>query len=194
MAMQAAISDEQITALIPRCQRGESAAVEELYDLYADRLYRYLLARTGDPDVAAELTTELFLRVIKKIGGFRLNAARPTASFSAWLYRIAGNLTADYYRKRRRQPLEVCLEDQLTLPARIPDPECTAEAHELSAQLAQALEGLGEEQRLVVIGKFGDNMSNLQIAHWLGKTEGAVKSLQHRALRALGRLLEPEEA
>ncbi len=89
--MQPAITDEQILSLLPRCQAGEEPRVEALYDLYADRLYRYLLARVGDRDAAADLTTELFLRVIRVYGRVPAESAtRPAASFSAWLYRIAG--------------------------------------------------------------------------------------------------------
>ncbi len=189
--MQAAIPDDQITALIPRCQDGETRAVEALYDLYADRLYRSFLARTGDGEVAADLTTELFLRVIKHIGSFRLNSGRPTASFSAWLYRIAANLIADHYRARQRSP-ETSLEDLGTPPPSDDDPHERAEQRETLVLLAQALEALSEEQRLVVLGRFGEGMTSDQVARWLGKTEGAVKALQHRALRSLGRLLRTE--
>ncbi len=191
--MQAAIPDEQITALIPRCQSGETRAVETLYDLYADRLYRYFSARTGDPEVAADLTTELFLRVIKYVGSFRLNSNRPTASFSAWLYRIAANLIADHYRARKRSP-ETSLEDLIALSPCDDDPHGQAEQRETLAQLAEALEALSEEQRLVVLGRFGEGMTSDQVARWLGKTEGAVKALQHRALRTLGRMLKTETA
>jgi RNA polymerase sigma-70 factor, ECF subfamily len=193
MAMQAAISDEQILSLIPGCQRGDASATEALYELYADRLYRYLLARTGDPDAAADLTTELFLRVMKHVGRFRLNQQRPAASFSAWLYRIAGNLATDYHRARRLRA-EAGLDGQATIAAHSPGPDWVAEQREAFARLAQAIEGLAEDQRLVVLGKFGEQMSNLEIANMLGKSVGAIKSLQHRALRTLGRLLEPEEA
>jgi len=185
------LSDEQITALLPRCQSGEAAAVEALYDLYADRLYRYLLARTGNADVAADLTTELFVRVIKHIGGFRLNRQRPAASFSAWLYRIAANLVTDQHRARQRLP-QVSLEDDWPMPAHETDPQRVIESRETLVRLSQALSALSEDQRLVIIGKFGEEMSNAEIAATLGKTEGAVKSLQHRALRALGRLLSAE--
>jgi RNA polymerase sigma-70 factor (ECF subfamily) len=194
MAMQPAITDAQITSLLPACQRGEAAAVEALYDLYADRLYRYLLARVGDPDAAADLTTELFLRVIKYVGGFRLDRRHPAASFSAWLYRIAANLATDHHRAQRRLP-QVSLEaqEERPLPAHDPGPQYLAEQREASVRLSAALGKLSEEQRLVVIAKFGEEMSNAEIADWLGKTEGAVKSLQHRALRTLGRLLGAED-
>jgi RNA polymerase sigma-70 factor (ECF subfamily) len=187
MAVQPLIADEQITTLAPRCQRGEPEALEALYDLYADRLYRYLLARTGEPDAAADLTTETFLRVLRSIGGFQLNRARPAASFSAWLYRIAGNLATDHLRSRRRTPT-VELTDVLT-PSPNLAPSRVAEERETLQALAQALTALSEDQRRVIVGKFGDELSNAELAAALGKTEGAVKALQHRALRTLGRLL-----
>ena len=190
--MEPAIADEQIISLLPGCQRGETAAVEALYDLYADRLYRYMLARVGEPDVAADLTTELFVRVIKHIAGFRLNQRRPAASFSAWLYRIAANLVTDHHRQRRRVS-EVSLSPELPLASKDPTPHRLAEQREAVAGLANAMAALSEDQRLVILGKFGEEMSNAEIAHWLGKTEGAVKSLQHRALQALGKFLGAEE-
>jgi RNA polymerase sigma-70 factor (ECF subfamily) len=188
MAMQPAITDEQITSLLPGCQRGEATAVEALYDLYADRLYRYMLARVGDSEVAADLSTELFVRVIRHLGSFRLNERRPAASFSAWLYRIAANLVTDYHRQAKRTP-QVSLTDDLRLPAAEPSPQRMVEQKEAFARLQRAMQGLSEEQRLVILAKFGEDMSNAEVAVWLGKSEGAVKSLQHRALQALSRLL-----
>ena len=186
--MDPAVADEQIITLWPGCQRGEPAAIEAVYDLYADRLYRYLLARVGDPDTAADLTTELFIRVIKHIRGFRLNSRRPAASFSAWIYRIAANLVTDHHRGRGKHGA-VSLEETVQLPGRELSPHGHAEHREKLAGLSRALEAFGEEQRLVILGKFGEGMSNLEVARWLGKTEGAVKSLQHRALQTLGKLL-----
>jgi RNA polymerase sigma-70 factor (ECF subfamily) len=188
MAMQPAITDEQITSLLPDCQRGEGCAVEALYDLYADRLYRYMLARVGDPEVAADLSTELFVRVIRHIGLFRLNARHPAASVSAWLYRIAANLVTDHHRQAKRVSL-VTLSDDLQLSDVEHTPQRVAEYSETIDGLQRAMESLSEEQRLVILAKFGEDMSNAEVAAWLGKSEGAVKSLQHRALQALGRLL-----
>ena len=189
--MQPAITDEQITSLLPRCQRGDAAAVETLYDLYADRLYRYMLARVGDPEVAADLSTELFVRVIRNLSSFRLNEKRPAASFSAWIYRIAANLVTDHHRQAKRAP-QVSLTEELRLSAGDPSPQRMAEQRELFARLGRAMQGLSEEQRLVILAKFGEGMSNTEVATWLGKSEGAVKSLQHRALQTLGRLLGAE--
>ena len=191
MAMQPVITDDLVVTLVIGCQRGETAAIEQLYDLYADRLYRYLLVRVGDSDTAADLTTELFLRVIKSIGAFRLNRDRPAATVSAWLYRIAANLAAEHYRTQKRVPW-LGLDDSQASSATDPGPQALAEQKEELAQLAQAVGELSEEQRLVITGKFVETMSNAEIATWLGKTEGAVKSLQHRALRSLARLMYAE--
>ena len=103
-SMYTAISDTQVLTLIPACQRGDAGAVEGLYDLYADRIYHYVLARTGDVSAAEDLTADVFLRVIQHVHRFKLDTARPSASVSAWLYRIAANLVADYHRVRQRRP------------------------------------------------------------------------------------------
>ncbi len=190
--MQPAITDEQVLALLPACQRGETLALETLYDLYADRIYRYILVRVGDGDVAADLTTEVFIRLLKHIRGFRINRRRPAASFSAWVYRIAANLVTDHRRQMGRLPV-VDLSDDLWHPTDNLEPHHHAEYNELLGNLREAINRLSEDQRLVILGKFGEGMSNAEIAAWLGKTEGAVKSLQHRALQALGKLLGGNE-
>jgi RNA polymerase sigma-70 factor, ECF subfamily len=188
--MQTAITDGQIIQLLPACQRGESAAIEQLYELYADRIYRYILARTGDAEAAADMTTDVFLRLLKHAGGLRLDAKHPAASFSAWLYRVAANTVTDFRRKQSRRPT-IALDEDLALASGEPDLVSTAVKREEAIRLAGALDTLTEDQRQVVIGKFTEGLSNRQIASRLGKTEGAVEALQHRALRALGRLLAP---
>ncbi len=191
MTIHTPVTDETVTSLVLCGQRGDQAAIEQLYELYADRIYRYLLARLGDPDLAADLTTEMFVRMIGRLAKFRLNSQRPAASFSAWLYRIAANLAFDHLRTR--QIKQTALDPDLPVPDRAPAPEAVAEQRETLGRLAQAIQALNEDQRLVIIGKFVEEMSNAQIAAWLGKTEGAVKSLQHRALSSLGRLLNTAE-
>jgi RNA polymerase sigma-70 factor, ECF subfamily len=186
--MYAAIDDAQVLSLIPACQQGEAGAVARLYDLYADRIYHYILARTGDPGTAEDLTGEVFLRVVKHVHKFRLDNSRPASSVSAWLYRIAGNLVADHHRSRQRRP-QVDLDDDVPPSLEAPDPCEEIERREALERLSGALEKLTEEQRLVVISKFGEGLSNAQTAAWLGKSEGAIEALQHRALRTLSRLL-----
>jgi RNA polymerase sigma-70 factor (ECF subfamily) len=186
--MFAEIDDAQVLSVMPACQRGDAGAVARLYDLYADRIYRYVLARTGDPHAAEDLTADVFLRVVQHVQRFKLDPTRPAASVSAWLYRIAGNLVADYHRVRQRRPV-VSIEEEAAFALDASDPWQQAERREALERLSAALERLTEDQRLVVIGKYGEGMSNAQAAAWLGKTEGAVEALQHRALRTLCRLL-----
>ncbi|MGE5602179.1 MAG: RNA polymerase sigma factor [Nitrososphaerales archaeon] len=186
--MYAAIDDRQVLAIIPACQEGEAGAVTRLYDLYADRIYHYGLARTGAPRAAEDLTGEVFLKVVKHVQRFKLDASRPASSVSAWLYRIAANLVIDYHRSIRRRP-QVDLDEDVSMSLQSPDPCEEVERQEALRRLSGALEQLTEEQRLVVISKFGEGLSNAQTAAWLGKTEGAIEGLQHRALRTLSRLL-----
>ena len=186
--MYTAISDTQVLTLIPACQRGDAGAVEGLYDLYADRIYHYVLARTGDVSASEDLTADVFLRVIQHVHRFKLDTARPSASVSAWLYRIAANLVADHHRARQRRPT-VNIEEDVPLISAAPDPLQQAERREALERLSGALEKLTEDQRLVVLCKFGEDMSNAEAADCLGKTEGAIEALQHRALRTLCRLL-----
>ncbi len=188
MAMYPPINDQQVLALL--AQRGHNGrqVVEGLYELYADRLFRYLLARVGDPDAADELTTEVFMRAMRYLDRFRLNNDHPAATLSAWLYRIAGSLASNYRRTAHRRPQGIEMADWWE-GRQMPDPESWIEEMEELEQLAEAISQLSEDQRLVILGKFGEEMSNAEIGQMLGKSEGAVKSLQHRALRALARLL-----
>ena len=186
--MHTPIDDEQIIVAVTACQRGETAAIEQLYDLYADRLYRYMLTRVADPDLAADLTTELFLKVIEHAARFRLPESHAAASFSAWLYRIAGNLVAGHYRKQRRFTW-LSLEEQDTQRDVATEPVQAAEDREELAELARAMATLSEDQRLVIGARYVEAMSNAEIAATLGKSEGAIKALQHRALRSLARVL-----
>ena len=191
--MHPSIDDEQIVAAVTACQRGETEAIEQLYDLYADRLYRYMLARVVDRDLAADLTTELFLKVIEHAGRFRLPPSHAAASFSAWLYRIAGNLVAEHFRKHRRVAW-ISLEDEDARPGPVMEPLRVVQGREELAELAQAMGALSEDQRLVVSARFVEAMSNAEIAVMMGKSEGAIKALQHRALRSLARIMNRQKA
>jgi RNA polymerase sigma-70 factor, ECF subfamily len=193
MEANSLVADDQILRLVARCQDGDMLAVEELYGLCASRLFRYFVARTADPEASSDLVGELFVRVLKHLGRFRPNPDCPAASFTAWIYRIAANLVTDHWRgQTSRRDAELC--DEYSAPARGADPHWWAEQRETNRRIAGALAGLTEEQRLVILGKFGEGMSNQEIATWLGKTEGGVKSLQHRALHALAQSLRRRDA
>lgn len=164
--------------LVERAQAGDRDALEELYLLHFDRIYSYLHMSVGNRHDAEDLTTQTFLKMLESIGRFRFTSA----PFSAWLFRIAHNLAMDHFRAGRRvQP-----ESDLPEPA---DQELSAEAaamQEIGRQsMLEMIEELSPEQRQVLTLKFVFNFPNGEVATILGKTEGAVKSLQHRALVAL---------
>jgi RNA polymerase sigma-70 factor, ECF subfamily len=181
-------SDSQaaIRALVERAQAGDRDALEELYLIHFDRIYSYLHMSVGNRHDAEDLTTQTFLRMLESIGKFRWQSA----PFSAWLFRIAHNLAMDHFRARRRvQPEE-------NVPEPIDDLEPSAEAAAMQSigrqSMLELIENLSDEQQQVLTLKFVFNFSNADVATILRKTEGAVKSLQHRALVSLQKQIAPE--
>jgi RNA polymerase sigma-70 factor (ECF subfamily) len=180
-------SGDAMRKLVGRAQAGERDALEELYLLHFDRIYSYLHMSVGNRHDAEDLTTQTFLKMLESIHRFRWQSA----PFSAWLFRIAHNLAMDHFRAARRvQP-----EEDVPEPA---DAEPSAEAvamHTIGREsLLDMIEDLSGEQKQVLTLKFVFNFSNAEVAAILGKSEGAVKSLQHRALVALQKKLDADRA
>ena len=178
----------QVRRLVARAQQGDRAALEELYLIYFDRIYRYLHVSVGNRHDAEDLTTQTFLRMLESIDRFRWQSA----PFSAWLFRIAHNLAIDHFRAARRwQP-------RADVPEPEPDETTSADVEALQSigrrSMLELIEGLSPEQQQVLTLKFVFNFANAEVGTILGKTEGAIKSLQHRALVSLQRQLEECEA
>jgi RNA polymerase sigma-70 factor, ECF subfamily len=172
-------STERVRRLVERGQRGDREALEELYLIHFDRIYSYLHVSVGNRHDAEDLTMQTFLKMLEKIGGFRWRSV----PFSAWLFRIAHNLAMDHFRAQRRwQPEEVVPEP--------PGSEQPSAEHVAMKTLGREsmlglIEQLPPEQQQVLTLKFVFNLKNAGVAAILGKSEGAVKSLQHRALVSL---------
>jgi RNA polymerase sigma-70 factor, ECF subfamily len=173
------VERQGIEQLVTRAQAGDRDALEELYLEHFDRIYSYLHMTVGNRHDAEDLTTQTFLRMLESIGRFTWG----TAPFSAWLFRIAHNLAMDHFRSRRRwQPEEEVPEP----PGAVESSAEDAAMRALSSQsMFDLIEELSDEQRQVLILKFVFDFSNVEAATVLDKTEGAVKSLQHRALVSL---------
>jgi len=178
-APHAPAQSADLRRLVEHAQQGDREALEALYLLHFDRIYSYLHLSVGNRHDAEDLTTQTFLKMLEAIGRFRWK----TAPFSAWLFRIAHNLAMDHFRATKRwQPEE-----------EVPEPEGSEEssAEEAALQsigrrsMLELIENLSHEQKQVLTLKFVFNFSNGEAATILGKSEGAVKSLQHRALAAL---------
>jgi RNA polymerase sigma-70 factor (ECF subfamily) len=176
-------STDQMKKLVAGGQAGDRSSLEELYLLHFDRIYSYLHMTVGNRHDAEDLTTQTFLKMLESIGKFRWGAA----PFSAWLFRIAHNLAMDHFRAARRvQPEE-----------EVPEPEAgedtSAEVGALESlgrqSMLEMIDELSPEQQQVLTLKFVFNFSNREAATILDKTEGAIKSLQHRALVSLQKQL-----
>src|SRR6059058_1679942 len=180
-------STTYIRRLVERAQQGERGALEELYLIHFDRIYSYLHMSVGNRHDAEDLTTQTFLKMLESITRFRWQSA----PFSAWLFRIAHNLAMDHFRANRRwQPEEEVPEPE-------PDEVTSAETGALESigrkSMLELIEDLSPEQQQVLTLKFVFNFANAEAATILGKTEGAIKSLQHRALVSLQKQLEKRE-
>jgi RNA polymerase sigma-70 factor, ECF subfamily len=170
--------------LLRRAQQGDSAAISELYEQYRVSVFRYLYYRTSDPQVAEDLTSEVFIRMIRSLVDYR-----PTNStFQAWLIQIAHNLAVDHYRKKSNQTQShTILEENLV----------TGEAQSTSSvertlnaiTLRQALTQINEDQRDVIVLRFVAGMPISEVAQALRKSENAIKALQRRGLDALRKIL-----
>ena len=175
-------------ALVDRAQHGDRDALEELYLIHFDRIYSYLHVSVGNKHDAEDLTTQTFLKMLESINKFRWQSA----PFSAWLFRIAHNLAMDHFRAARRwQPEE-------DVPEPPPDESTSAEEGALEKigkrSMLELIDELSPEQQQVLTLKFVFNFSNKDVATVLDKTEGAIKSLQHRALVSLQKQFARREA
>src|SRR5213076_526263 len=184
----AVVERETMEQLVDRAQVGDRDALEELYLQHFDRIYSYLHMTVGNRHDAEDLTTQTFLKMLESIGKFRWQSA----PFSAWLFRIAHNLAMDHFRANKRvQPEE-------EVPEPPPDESTSAEASALESigrrSMLELIDDLSPEQQQVLTLKFIFNFSNAEAATVLGKTEGAVKSLQHRALVSLQKQLKRRES
>ena len=174
------------TDLIRRAKQGDPDAFASIYEKYYDKIYSYLYYRINDQPLAEDLASDVFVRLVKSIGSFE-ERGRPLL---AWLYTIAGNLMRDHIRRAKR--IEFSPIDDREF-ASDEDPTAALDFALDSERLARALEHLTEEQANVILLKFVQGMSNAEVGRIIGKKEGSVKSLQHRALRSLKRILTAEE-
>jgi RNA polymerase sigma-70 factor (ECF subfamily) len=181
--MEKAARDE--AQLIRRAKNRDPAAFAELYDRYQPAVYRYIVYRVDDVAVAEDIASEVFVRLVERIDRFTYRG-RPLL---AWLYTIARNLVTDYHRQAGRS-LPLSSESQSATST--VHPEEAAEHSLTRDKVTAALAHLTEDQRRVILLKFIEELDNKSVAETLGKSVGAVKALQHRALAALRRVLEQD--
>ena len=167
--------------------QSDPAAFGILYRRYLERVYGYCFYLLGDHHDAEDATERTFLAALGAIGQYRDEGA----SFRAWLFRIAHNQLANALRTRARQHTAP-LDDARDLGAPADDPARLASLADDARRLRAAVGELSDDRRQVVVLRFVDGLSAREIGAVLGRSEGAVRVLQHRALRDLAALLGPE--
>jgi len=168
--------------LVQRAQELDVSALTWLYQTYYPKVYNYAFLHLGDVATAEDLASDVMLKVLESLKDYRFRGI----PFAAWVFRIARNRVIDVHRRRRRRG-EVGLQEGIV--AGRDDPPAMAERALERGQLQAALLLLTEEQRQVIILKFIEGFDNPTVARILGRSQGAVKSLQHRALASLRRIL-----
>jgi RNA polymerase sigma-70 factor (ECF subfamily) len=170
-------------ALVDAAKAGDEAALAELYSLYFPRVYRYILARMGNPYDAEDLTEEVFLRVLDAIERFQWREA----PFSAWLFRIAHNAVISQRRKDGARGRSSPLSEALPVDSQGPE-EMVANRLALN-EIMKAAETLPEAQRRVISLRFAAGLTVAETARAMGKGEGNVKVIQHKAIAKLREML-----
>jgi RNA polymerase sigma-70 factor (ECF subfamily) len=172
--------------LVCRAAGGDAEAFGDLYMYYLDDIYRYVFYRVRDEKRAEDLTERVFIRAWEAIAGYQPRGY----PFSSWLYRIAHNAVVDYYRTDRHElPLDGLT---FTLADEALGPEETLIRRREVSRLLEAVAQLSEERQRLIILRFVDGLSHADVAQILGKSEGACRVIQHRALAALSEILGRE--
>jgi len=174
------VQDEE--SLVRRAKQRDQEAFTQLYEQHFDRIYRYVALRIGDRIEAEDMTQQVFLHALRSISSFKWKGI----PFSAWLFRIAHNQVVDYLRKKTRQATVPLDESQAGSDS---NPELMAEHSQDVEHILLATKRLTKAQREVIALRFAGELSIVQVAKVMGKSQGAVKALQHSAIVALRKAL-----
>lgn len=181
-------SATEVWRLVQRAQAGDTEAFGAIYDRYADTVFRFIYFRVSTRQTAEDLTSETFLRALRRIGSFTWQGR----DLGAWLVTIARNLVADHFKSGRYR-LEVSTAEVLDAdsPERGPEgsPESAVVDKLTNQTLLEAVKRLNPEQQECIVLRFLQGFSVAETAQTMGKNEGAIKALQYRAVRSLARLL-----
>lgn len=176
-------SAREIDLLVDGAVSGDAGDFGRLYDLYVERVYRHIYYRVGNTRDAEDLTQQAFLKAWKAIGKYR----KKGSPFLAWLMRISHNLVIDFYRSRKDITY---LDDEIELRDSKAGPEKLAEAQYDQQQIRKVILQLPEEQQQVVMMSFIEGFSYGEIAAALGKSEGNIRVMVHRALKKMRQIME----
>lgn len=170
--------------LVARATTGDNEAFAELFQAYRPTVQRFIQARVRSHSLAEDLTSETFLRALRRIGSFTWQGR----DIGAWLITIARNLVADHYKSGRYR-MEICTDEALEPGPAQEGPEHLVLDAMTRRTVREAITRLGDEQRQCLTLRFLRGLSVAETAQLMGKNEGAIKALQYRAVRSLARLL-----
>ena len=178
------MQDEE--SLVRRAQQQDKEAFAQLYEVNFNKIYRYVVIRIGNKTEAEDVAQQVFLNALRSISSFKWKGA----PFSAWLFRIAHNLVVDYIRKESKRATTPLDE---SLASSDDNPQLMSEHRLDIEQLISATKRLTEAQREVISLRFAGELPVAQVAKVMGKSQGAVKALQHSAIVALRKTLSVGE-
>jgi RNA polymerase sigma-70 factor, ECF subfamily len=173
-------------SLVQRAQKQDTEAFARLYEAYFDKIYRYIALKIRNETEAEDMTQQVFMKALKSISSYQCHGL----PFSSWLYRIAHNHTIDYFRKNKRPTVPI---DDLPLASVGDDPQKLIEQKMDVEDLAGAIKKLTLAQQEVISLRFTGDLSINECAQIMGKSEGAIKALQHSAVVALRKVLVVNE-
>lgn len=166
--------------LVAKMQQGDQASFSALYDIFADRIYKYIRIKVGSTEEAEDILQEVFVKVWQSCRSLKLDGL----NFSAWVYRIAGNTINDYYRKSYRRPQTVSLDPEIDIVGS--DNATNAAKQSFDEKEIQAsLKQLSKEYKQVIELRFFQDFSIEETASIMGKSKVGVRVLQYRALKKL---------
>lgn len=177
---------EDDVLLIQKATSRDADAFGRLYDMYVDRVYRHVYYRVGNVADVEDLTQQVFLKAWEAIDRYKKTAS----PFLAWLMTISHNLVVDFYRTKKDKTY---LEVEITADNLASSPERVAEARFEQQQLRRAILQLPGEQQQVILLHLVEGFRHAEIAALLGKSEGAIRVILHRALARLRQILEKEK-
>lgn len=179
----------RVRALVELAQGGDTEAFGQLYDLYVTGIYRYLYLKTGSAHIAEDLTSDTFLRALRALNTYQFHGK----DFGAWLTTIARNLVADHFKSRRVRS-EITTDAVPERPTSASGPESVALAALSNEALMGAVNSLPDDQRECILLRFIQQLSIADTAAILGRSEGAIKQLQLRAIRNLAKKVDGDHA
>lgn len=171
--------------LLRRAQAYEERALTRLYTLFSDRVFRFIYYRIQDRPRAEDLTNEVFVRMLESVEKFRSTGDDVSLALTGWIFTIARNLIVDDYRRRKVRATDPLPEDDDDLEDKGFDMDLLLTRADLQKALAQ----LTEEQQSVLLLRFEEGFTSVQIAKMMGKTEMAIKALQRRGLATMARVM-----